>query len=451
MASISFYLDVPYKKGSNIKKYKASGKPIPVSLLNDSPTSIYCILTLSKKEINQSRAKLIKVKTNFRILPRNWNFKTKMPNDQSLGALELKAELGKIYLDVFNKYVSLSKREDELSITIIDLEITKSVEGESNLINVNDLFDIFENKFLLQNPTIKTERTRQKFRTLIKNLRSFEEDKKYRVGFDSINEDFFHKYITYLETEVKNPKSGEKGFLNNTINKYVSDFKGFLEWAYDKKYHKNKFYEELIYSRDEVEPVSLEIEEFRALLDHRPSTDALKDTQDCFIAECLTSQRYEDMANMKWEDIRNGIWYLFQAKGRKTRVLEIPLHPLIVKILERRKGKDKPLPVISNQKYNDNIKELCKEAEITETYTRVRYSGDKAIKEVGPKNTFVSSHTGRKTFQNIAPEFGISIEVAMSISGSKDMKVIMEHYRKVSLKEKSKAIKSMNFKTKKKQ
>ena len=80
----------------------------------------------------------------------------------------------------------------------------------------------------------------------------------------------------------------------------------------------------------------------------------------------------------------------------------------------------RPLPIISNQKLNDYVKELCKMAGITEQVEIVRYRGTKREAITYPKFKLIGVHTGRKTFATLSLEKGMSAEEVMTITGHRD-------------------------------
>lgn len=432
--NIDFYLDVPYKKGADIKKHKKEGKVIPVSLLSEKETSVYMYLTFRKKVVKSDRAKLLKVKTDYKCYPKNWDFKTKLPNPKPAGGMDLKIYLEEMKADVFKAYREYCNSTTELNLNKVKEIVEGIVKREENLINANKFFDVFD-KYLERK--VRNDLTKKKYATLKTRLLEFQTATTWNLTFESIGSEFVSKYKGFL---IDNKKYG-----NNTVEKYVMDLKAFLKWAYEEEYHKNTSYEKLKASRDQVEVISLEFAEFEQIIKCMPESDRLQKTKDVFLFQCLTAQRYADVESIDWSDIDldNSVWRLFQKKGRKTTPTEIPLHPIAKAILKKYQGQEKPLPVLSNQKYNDNIKELCEKAGITKIYKNVSYSGDTIREEVGPKYQFISSHSGRKTFINIAPLMGIPMEVTMSITGHKSLKVVQDHYRKVSFEEKKAAMEKL--------
>ena len=97
-------------------------------------------------------------------------------------------------------------------------------------------------------------------------------------------------------------------------------------------------------------------------------------------------------------------------------------------ILEKYKGvefeNDKALPVITNQKMNDYLKELAELAEINEPVRQTYYKGNERIDEVTPKYALLGTHAGRRTFICNALAFGIPPQVVMKWTGHSDYKAM---------------------------
>ena len=82
------------------------------------------------------------------------------------------------------------------------------------------------------------------------------------------------------------------------------------------------------------------------------------------------------------------------------------------------------LPVISNQKMNDYLKELGELAEINELIRETYYKGNERIDEVTPKYALLSTHAGRRTFICNALALGIPAQVVMKWTGHSDYKAM---------------------------
>ena len=82
--------------------------------------------------------------------------------------------------------------------------------------------------------------------------------------------------------------------------------------------------------------------------------------------------------------------------------------------------KSKALPVISNQKMNEYLRELMEMAEIDEPIRKTYYKGNQKFDEVSPKYALMSSHAGRRTFICNALALGIPPQVVMKWTGHSD-------------------------------
>ena len=141
--------------------------------------------------------------------------------------------------------------------------------------------------------------------------------------------------------------------------------------------------------------------------------------------QCFTGPRYSDILSLKKEDIRAGTWHLRQQKTKN--ITQIPLNKYAISILA--KYPDYELPVISNQKMNKYIKELCELAGIDETITIVKYRGNKRIEETKKKFEVVGTHTARRTFITLSLRKGMKPEVIMKITGHKSYKMFQKYLK----------------------
>ena len=179
------------------------------------------------------------------------------------------------------------------------------------------------------------------------------------------------------------------------------------------------------------------MKEFESLINLDLSDNKrLDQVRDVFCFSCTTGLRYSDLNLLRREHIK-GDEIRFTVKKTKE-LLTIPLNAYSLAILDKYKDKNKPLPVISNQKLNLYLKGwdekdengkikkhnegLCEIAGINESIEIVRYKGTKREAIVYPKYELIGVHTGRKTFATLSLEKGMSAEEVMSITGHKDYK-----------------------------
>ena len=134
---------------------------------------------------------------------------------------------------------------------------------------------------------------------------------------------------------------------------------------------------------------------------------------------CFTGLRYSDVHNLKKSDIRDGYIEITTVKTAERLIIELNNHSKA--ILDKYKDVEfeghKALPVISNQKMNDYLKELGELAEINEPVSETYYKGNKRIDTITPKYALLGTHAGRRTFICNALALGIPAQVVMGWGG----------------------------------
>jgi integrase len=379
--------------------------------------------------------------TKERVLPQLWDTSTERPiTDKEIIKQVLKQNP---YLnnDLNKINTQLNRYEDELAqayatlellkivITpkeikkLLDKELRKKPESDTKLLEFFQVFDVFlaSYKDKYSEPTLKS------YRTLLKNLKEFEINKKYPIKFDSIDLNFHDQFKDYL---LKHKKQGDKvGLLNNSIGKYFALIKSFMNWSFDRKYHSNLQYKHGDFkvshaSKNEI--VTLTEDEFNKLNScDLTNNKRLEKVRDLFCFATFTGQRWSDIEKFKKEDLKDG-WWIFESVKTK-KITKVPLtgwaNPAL-QILERYNF---DLPVISQQKFNDYLKEIGKLVEIGSPVKIKRYSGNKLITFSKPKYEFMSSHMARRTCVTILLGKGVPPTTVMKLTGHSDLTTLMKY------------------------
>ena len=85
---------------------------------------------------------------------------------------------------------------------------------------------------------------------------------------------------------------------------------------------------------------------------------------------------------------------------------------------------NKVLPIITNQKMNDYLKELAELAGIDGPVRQTCCRGNERIDEVTPKYALLGTHAGRRTFICNALALGIPPQVVMKWTGHSDYRAM---------------------------
>ena len=278
------------------------------------------------------------------------------------------------------------------------------------------------------------EATYKKFNTLKNHLIKFRKG----LRLSDFQTDTLMSFIEYLRDTA--------GLQNTSIIKMWKNLHWFLRWASDEGYLKKddfrKFNPRLKTVTDK-EVVFLTWEELMAVysLNFPEGKKYLERVRDVFCFQCFTSLRYSDVSNLKHEDIADGLIRVVTEKTGDT--ISINLNKYSAAILEKYKNEEKPLPVVSNQKMNKWIKEICFIAGIDQPMTTVYYKGAERIEETHPKYELIGTHTGRRTFICNALTMGIPPATVMEWTGHSDYKA-MRPYIKIADRAKAEAMEKFN-------
>lgn len=230
-----------------------------------------------------------------------------------------------------------------------------------------------------------------------------------------------HRYHDYLL---------DRGMQNSSIKKHFSFLRAFLQWASDKELLKTdwKSFKPEIKLIHKKAVVFLSWDELMKVYELKFSAEKkhLERVRDCFCFSCFTGLRYSDLKALKRTDVFKSHIQVTTEKTDTT--LQIDLNKYSSSILDKYKDLGGyALPVPSNQKMNEYLKDIGFMAGITEPITQVYYKGTERIEEVNPKFKLMGTHTGRRTFICNALMLGVNAEVVMQWTGHKDYKQMMPY------------------------
>ena len=263
-----------------------------------------------------------------------------------------------------------------------------------------------------------TDSTYEKFAAVKNHLMNFRDE----LTFDFFDEKGLNDYVTYLR-DVKEMR-------NSTIGKQLSFLKWFLRWAFKKGLHQNNAYDSYKPKLKSTQKriIFLTWEELNKLREFEipAAKQALDRVRDVFLFQCFTGLRYSDVFNLRRSDIKGDHIEVTTVKTSDSLIIELNNHSKA--ILDKYKDvafeDDKVLPVITNQKMNDYLKELAELAGIDEPVRQTYYRGNERIDEVTPKYVLLGTHAGRRTFICNALALGIPPQVVMKWTGHSDYKAM---------------------------
>ena len=369
----------------------------------------------------------IEFTTGYRIDVAKWDadkqrVKNGCTNKLKQSASEINADLLRYYAEIQNVFKEFEVQEtmpttQQLKDAFnLRMKNDSEEQQEDTKISFWEIFDEFVKECGNQNNW--TESTYEKFAAVKNHLKEFKED----VTFEYFDEFGLNEYVNFLRDK--------KDMRNSTIGKQIGFLKWFLRWSFKKGYNQNIAYDTF---KPKLKTTSKKVifltwDELNRLKDYQIPKDKqyLERVRDVFLFCCFTSLRYSDVRNLKRSDVKSDHIEVTTVKTADS--LNIELNKYSKAILEKYKDihfeNNMALPVISNQKMNDYLKELGELAEINEPVRETYYKGNERIDEVTPKYALLSTHAGRRTFICNALALGIPAQVVMKWTGHSDYKAM---------------------------
>lgn len=241
------------------------------------------------------------------------------------------------------------------------------------------------------------------------------------------------RFPKIIEQMPESRKPGERG--QNTVNGYFKKIKTFHLWALNEGITTNDPFRKFKISQDVYgSPYYITIEERHQIENaDLSSCPRLEVQRDIFVFQCCIGCRVSDLRNMTQANVINGeVHYIARkTKAGHPLTIKVPLNKTALTILERYADPDRKelLPFISDQKYNDAIKEIFKLAGVTRNVVvRNSLTGEQ---EIRPINEIASSHMARRTFVgNIYKKFKDQSLVS-ELSGHAPNSAAFARYREV--------------------
>ena len=303
-----------------------------------------------------------------------------------------------------------------------------------------------------------TKATYQKHASLKADLRAY----RPQLSFDDLTEQTLSGFVRWLREEkvLRTPRKRLEpgkvpsredvvGLLNTSIEKKLFLLKWFLNWATERGYNHNLAYKHFNprLKRTRRPVIYLTLEELQRLnaLSFAPDQRRLEYTRDTFLFLCFSGLRWSDMNLLRRGDVGADCIQITTEKTEDS--LTIELNNVTRRILDKYKGirfpNDRALPVLTNQKMNLLLKEVCRMAGIDTLVRITRYRGQERIDTYYPKYELVGTHAGRRTFATQSLSRGIPAEIVMKWTGHKDYRA-MKPYIAVVDELKARAMKKLD-------
>lgn len=228
-----------------------------------------------------------------------------------------------------------------------------------------------------------------------------------------VKSNFLDDYDYYLKTQKGKNK---QGLSQSTINKAIQRFRKTLKYAISEGYlEKDPF---IMHTAKVVKKniVFLTKEELLKLENHQFKTARIQIIKELFLFCCYTGLAFKEMSLLKKSDIitgfDNNLWIVVK-RSKTNRDYKVPLLPRAQKVFQIYNDDTSELvfPKISNQKFNEYLKEIADIIGISKNLTH---------------------HIARKTFASTVLLYNdIPMEIVSELLGHSKLSTTQEHYAKV--------------------
>jgi integrase len=258
------------------------------------------------------------------------------------------------------------------------------------------------------------------YNSFLKLILEVSEASKQVITFDMIDDDLLTDFKTFL---IKS-----KQHSVNTVSKHFRVFNTVLNAARRKGIEVKDDYKHFKTREVLSDKIYLSLDEINALNGHQYRLPSLRNAVDLFIICCYTGLRRGDIDKISMDNIRKhrGIDMLFLKQSKTGDDVVIPLHKVVLQIIERNNGLPRS---ISGQKLNQFIQEAGRQARIDTPIVHYYDKGGIKYSETMPKWKLITSHTARRSFATNMHIMGVDTKLIMNITGHKTESNLLKYIR----------------------
>jgi len=353
----------------------------------------------------------------------------------------------KAELEIFFQKTNKASKND--IVKLLDDACKKAVTENTQEEDLG-FFTLFE-KYLKVSELSKVRK--KNINSTLNHWRRFESSRKIKIRIDNVSVDLLRDFEKYLREESTRPKAWNKDEQIpspkgvNSIHTIMVMTRAFFNFAIKELKQKQvsinyPFGPEGYEVPSEVygNPIYITKEERNTLFDAKLSSERLKRVRDIFAFQCLIGVRVGDLCKLTKLNIQDNVLSYIPRKTKdgKPVTVNVPLSKNALEILSRYDLPDgRLLPFITDQRYNDYLKEVFREVGLTRTVTRINPTTGEP--EQISLADIASSHMARRTF--IGNLYGkVDTGIISSMSGHAEGSRSFTRYRVASPELQRKAI-----------
>ncbi|MBH8567664.1 site-specific integrase [Microvirga sp. STS02] len=376
-----------------------------------------------------------KFSTKYSAEPNRWDASGQqvMGSDKEVKALNLSLQESKARIDAIVRQAILNGEEPTFQLVEVRLKELSTSSTTTNKVARPQLAKSGQTHFLElfasyieATSAVKANGTVKHYKSTLNHLKSFAVKYGGKLTLERVDIIFYNELVKHLTQGLK--------MTNGTVNNQLKRVKVVMSYAVDQGLTDNLVFRKFkLMKHTEADKVYLTQDEFQALIEADLTTEQrLEKVRDLFVLACATGLRHSDFSTIHPDNIEDDQLVLRMVKTRQWHRIDLNKYSRAI-LAKYPNG----LPRLSQQKFNDYVKELGQYCGIDKSTLVVHYQGSKRIEERVPKFSLLSSHTGRHTFVTQSLERGMSLEVVQKFTGHKDLKSLLGYAKVVDKRKKS--------------
>lgn len=245
--------------------------------------------------------------------------------------------------------------------------------------------------------------------------------------WDDINEAWYTRFV--LECD-------KRGYSRNNTGTMIGRLKTVLHEGQKLGYHHNDYWREMKRFKEDTSAIYLTDAEAELIMNYESKLSIERKTVAIFTACYKTGARFSDAVRLTEDNITgNRVSYIALKTGKQAVV---PLSARVSEVMSRNNGR---VPKLSQQKYNETLKEIGKNVGLTQEVEIVKSVGSEKRVLRMPKYKCLSSHTARRSILTNLYLSGVSAKDCMVLSQHTTLQVF-ETYLKMTHEQQLKTLES---------
>ncbi len=362
----------------------------------------------------------LKYSTGISIHPKSWSNKSGKIYSGVSGSVGMNAILKKMEFELSNIYHKIIHDDDNIPAPDFFKEYLNNKFKNTTQTDSKTFFEYFD-EFV--ESKYKTGAEIRKYNSLRNHLKNIEKKLKIKLSYNTFSRKFHQTFIDFFV---------EIGQTNQTIkDKHLKAIKTFLNWSVFNEYTPTNNFSgiKFPYQVSESYEIALNEKDIKNLYNLDLSEKIrLQNVRDVFLLECYTGVRFSDLKKITADNIKGNELHIYTEKTRENNVV-IPLRPEALEIINKYHLKGLEIPIKTNQKTNEYIKEIGKLAGMDDTVSWVVLSGRNKTVYKEKRYNKLKTHTGRRTFITTNIERGLTPLQIMSITTHKTYSEFQKYYK----------------------